>query len=125
MPEEGSTVKFKNWRKTFKCPFVVYADLEALDVRTEAFESVEELVRNGLNESSASSFVVEKQYPCSFGAVLVDSRNSNVQLKKFYRGEDCISVLMSTLRSWVKWADSERQRYRFLKMSKFCETRLC
>ena len=117
MPEEGSTVKFKNWQKTFKCPFVVYADLEALDVRTEAFESVEELVRKGFNESSASSFVVEKQYPCSFGAVLVDSRNSNVQLKKFYRGEDYISVLMSTLRSWVKWADSERQRYRFLKMS--------
>ena len=118
MPEEGTTLRFKNWQKTFKCPFVVYADLEALDVRTDDFEPVEEIVKNGLNQGSASSFVVEKQYPCSFGAVLVDSRNSEVQLKKFYRGENCISVLMSTLRSWVKWADSERQRFRFLKMSK-------
>ena len=81
---------------------MVHADLEALDVRTDDLEPVEEIVKNGLNQGSASSFVVEKQYPCSFGAVLVDSRNSEVQLKKFYRGENCISVLMSTLQSWVK-----------------------
>ena len=38
-------------------------------------------------------------------------------MEKFYRGEDCIAVLMDTLRSWVKWTESERQRFRFLKLS--------
>ena len=117
MPKDGSTVKFKNWQKTFKCPFVVYADLEALDVRTDSFESVEKLIENGLNNGRASSCVIENQYPCSFGVVLVDSRNSEVRMEKFYRGEDCIAVLMDTLRSWVKWTESERQRFRFLKLS--------
>ena len=82
MPQDGSTVKLKNWQKTFKCSFVVYADL-ALDVRTDSFESFEELIENGLNNGRASSCVIENQYPCSFGVVLVDSRNSEVTMETF------------------------------------------
>ena len=62
MPKDESTVKFKNWQKTFKCPFV-YADLHALDVRTDSFESFEVLIENGLNNRYASSYVIENQYP--------------------------------------------------------------
>ena len=50
IPKDGSTVKFENWQKIFKCPCVVYADLQALDVRTDSFESVEVLFENGLND---------------------------------------------------------------------------
>ena len=32
MPNEELKLKFNNWEKTQKCPFVVYADLEALNV---------------------------------------------------------------------------------------------
>ena len=61
MPPQGSTSKLKNWQKTFKCPFVVYAELEALDVRTEDFEVEQELLETGLNKSGASSCVTENQ----------------------------------------------------------------
>ena len=74
-------------------------------------------MQSGLNKDGASTTVVEYQYPCSFGAVLVDVRYSHVKIEKFYRGDDCIAILMDTLRSWVKWADKERQRYRYLSMS--------
>ena len=84
MPKDGSTVKFKNWQETFKCPFVVNADLEALDVRTDSFESFELLIENGVNNRRASSCVIENQCPCIFGVVLVDSRNSEVRMEKFY-----------------------------------------
>ena len=83
MPPQGSTVKFKNWQKTFKCPFVVYAGLEALDVRTEDFELAEELLETGLNKGGASSCVTENQFSCRFGAVLVDSRSSSVKMEQF------------------------------------------
>ena len=117
MAPKGTKITFKNWHKTFKCPFVVYADLEALDVRTEDFDLAAEQMQNGLNKDGASTTVVEYQYPCSFGAVLVDVRYSHVKIEKFYRGDDCIAILMDTLRSWVKWANKERQRYRYLSMS--------
>ena len=74
-------------------------------------------MQNGLNKDGASTTVVEYQNPCSFGAVLVDVCYSHVKIEKFYRGDDCISILMDALRSWVKWADKERQRYRYLSMS--------
>ena len=105
MPPQGSTVKFKNWQKTFKCPFVVYADLEALDVRTEDFEVAEELLETGLNKVGASSCVTENQYPCSFGAVLVDSRSSSVKMEQFYRGEDCCC----SYANFTKMAEMGRQ----------------
>ena len=119
MPQQGSTVNFKNWQKTFKCLFVVYADIEALDVGTEDFELAEELLETGLKKEGASSFVTENQYPCSYGAVLVNNKRSSVKMEKFYRGEDCIAVLMQTLQKWLRWKDKERQRYGFLKMSSF------
>ena len=45
-------------------------------------------------------------------------------MERFYRGEDCIAILMRTLRKWLRWVDTERQRYRFLKMSTFAKREL-
>ena len=76
-------------------------------------------MQSGLNSGGPSTTVIENQYPCSFGVVLVKVRLGHVKMDKFvYRRDDCIAVLMNTLRSWVRWADTERQRYRFLQMSK-------
>ena len=105
MAAKGTTLSFKNWHKTFKCPFVVYADLEAFDVKTEDFDLAAEQMQSGLNSGGASTTVIENQYPCSFGVVLVDVRLGRVKMEKFYRGDDFIAVLMNTLRSWVRWAD--------------------
>ena len=111
MAAKGTTLTFKNWHKTFKCPFVVYADLEAFDVKTEDFDLAAEQMRSGLNSGGPSTTIIENQYPCSFGVVLVDVHLGHVEIEKFYRGDDCIAVLMNTLRSWVRWADTERQPY--------------
>ena len=57
------TVEFENWQKTQRVPFVVYADLEAIDVRS-------------VDASKFGSNIKEigSQYPCSFGAIHVDER---------------------------------------------------
>ena len=62
MPAHDKRLFFDNWQKTQLNPFVVYADLEAIDVPS-----------NGTDDPNVSTVEIEKQYPASFGAVLVDS----------------------------------------------------
>lgn len=65
MPKESTSIEFFHWEKTQKCPFVVYADLEAINVASTV------LPTGSLNRTRE----VERQYPASFGAVLLDSRS--------------------------------------------------
>ena len=62
MPEKGKRLIFNNWHKTQLNPFVVYADLKAIDV---AFD--------GGDDYSLNTVEIGRQYPASFGAVLVES----------------------------------------------------
>ena len=101
IPNEDLKLKFNNWEKTQKCPFVVYADLEALNVPAD--------IKKG-----KKTVIIEKQYPASYGAILVDCRTNSVVAESLYRGKDCISKLMNRLRRWLAWCDSETQKYRYL-----------
>ena len=51
------------WKKTQRVPFVVYADLEAIDVRSV------DASKPGFNTKE-----IERQYACTFGAILVHER---------------------------------------------------
>ena len=64
MPLESTTIEFVNWEKTQKCPFVVYADLEAINLASAQ-----------LPQTKCRTREIERQYAASFGAVLVDSRS--------------------------------------------------
>ena len=54
MPSEELKLKFVKWEKTQKCPFVVYADLEALNVA-------------GNVAKGKSTVILERQAPASYG----------------------------------------------------------
>ena len=41
----------------------------------------------------------------------------SIKKPAFYRGADCISKLMETLRSWLKWVYSVKQTFRWLQIS--------
>ena len=64
MPLQSPTIEFVNWEKTQKCPFVVYVDLEAINVASAQFPQTKYRTRE-----------IERRYAASFGAVLVDSRS--------------------------------------------------
>ena len=64
MPLESPTLEFVSWEKTQKYPFVVYADLEAINVETKS-----------LTQANSRTREIERQYAASFGAILVDSRS--------------------------------------------------
>ena len=95
MPSEELKLKFVNWEKTQKCPFVVYSDLEALNVAVNVAKG-------------KSRVILERQVPASYGAILVDVRTNSVTAESFYRGENSVNTLMNCLRSWNIWCDSGR-----------------
>ena len=63
MPDNNKKLTLENWQKTQLNFFVVYADLEAIDVASDG--------AGGNN--IANTIEIERQYPASFGAILVDS----------------------------------------------------
>ena len=70
MPTCALFVEFVTWQKTQRVPFIVYADLEAFDVPSNPSTTV------GSNTKE-----IEKQFPCSFGAVLIDDRSKFVSVR--------------------------------------------
>ena len=104
MPSEELKLKFVKWEKTQKCPFVVYADLEALNVAVKFAKG-------------KSTVILERQVPASYGVILVDGRTHSVIAESFYRGEDSIKRLMNCLRKGNNWCDSERQNLKKLKLN--------
>ena len=101
MPSEELKLKFVNWEKTQKCLFVVYVDLEALNVAVNVAKG-------------NSTVILERQVPASYAANLVNGRTNSVIAESFYRGEDSINRLMNCLRRWNNWCDSERQKFKNL-----------
>ena len=63
MPDSYKKLTFENCQKTQLNLFVVYADLEAIDVASD-----------GAGENNISNTIEnERQYPASFGAILGNS----------------------------------------------------
>ena len=65
IPDNNKKLTFENWQKTQLNAFVVYADLEAIDVASD-----------GAGENNIPNTIeIERQYPASFGAILVNSNS--------------------------------------------------
>ena len=63
IPDNNKKLTFENWQKTQLNPFVVYADVEVIDV---AFD--------GAGENNFPNTIgIQRQYPASFGASFVNS----------------------------------------------------
>ena len=79
MPPEGSKIRFQHWFKTSICPFVIYADTEALCLSA------------GKNLNTTDNTTkLEEQTLCSFGALLAD-RTSNKYFYDTSRGENAVN----------------------------------
>ena len=57
MPDDNKKLTFENWQKTQLNLFVVYADLEAIDVASDG----------AADNKNPHTIVFELQYPASFG----------------------------------------------------------
>ncbi|KAL4119986.1 hypothetical protein QTP88_012736 [Uroleucon formosanum] len=67
MPKEGDTLEFKAWRKTERLPFVVYADFEALLLKTSQ--------KQGENTTA-----MHTHHPMSYGYLVVAAEGVPIDL---------------------------------------------
>ena len=89
-PKEGTTVDFTNIKNMIACPFVIYADCEAILIK----EADDQKLKN------SSSYTVKKQKheACSFGYKVVCHDNEKLSKPyKMFRGKDAITKLFEAL----------------------------
>ncbi len=106
MPNPASFVRYENLHKELPVPFVVYADLEAVNPAVRGAET---------NYAASGSRTVEKQLPCSCGMTLLGA-DGNIVDTYIYHGIDCIQKLLDKLRIWTKACRCLKQMYRVLRM---------
>ena len=117
MPASLQMVQFSSYNKQTRSPFVVYADLEAFDVKTESYaDMIDDYGEKVLNSFNAATLHIEDQFPCSFGAILIDIRSGKAEKQKFYRGKNVIATLMQTLGEWTLWAYEDNQKFTILNL---------
>uniref|UniRef100_A0A158P4N4 DNA-directed DNA polymerase n=1 Tax=Tetranychus urticae TaxID=32264 RepID=A0A158P4N4_TETUR len=75
--------KFRQIQKTISYPYIVYADFEALLIKTN-----KALTKN--------TFEYQKHEACSFGLVAIDW-NDKILFQKFYRGLNASQIFIDTL----------------------------
>ena len=84
MPNKLETLQFKSFDRQIRCPFFVYADLEAFDVQKDSFTKIlEDYSGRTLNNMGAVTLHVKVQFPCSFGVVLIDVRSRKTEKQIF------------------------------------------
>ena len=90
MPIKGSKIKFKNLKNSIACPFVIYADLEAI------LEPIKQT--NSVEDNSPYTIKTQKHNPCAFGYKIV-CRDNNKYSKpyKSYTGENAIKTFFENL----------------------------
>ena len=78
MPLENQDVKFKNYYRKIKTPFVIYGDFEAINIPSNEFRG-------------KGTKVLTKQIMSSYCLYLVSNYPDIIQsqILELYRGEDC------------------------------------
>ena len=90
MPTQSNkTLKYNHGEKSLKTSFVIYADLECLQIKEQSGQ-------NNPNESYTERKA--KHEPCGYTLSLISSFDSRENKRNFYRGKGCIKRFCSDLK---------------------------
>jgi len=88
MPEEGKNIlKFTNYHKQMRAPFIIYADFEALDILVEGC---------ACDPRKSYTRQIAKQTPCSYCYVVVRC-DGVAKAPALYRGENAVEHFLASL----------------------------
>ena len=89
MPEQGSTVEFKDGQNQLKVPFIMYADFESiLELMDHGSSDPNQPYTNGVNQHTPSGWCVYSKF--AYGDVDNPLRT--------YRGKDCIETFCNYIK---------------------------
>ena len=108
MPEEGSTIKFENYHKQLRAPFVIYDDFEAL---TEKIQKCQQ------DDGKSFTEKYQKHVDCGFGYKVVCCYNDKYSKPiRTFRGENAAYKFMEKMIEEVNWCKEVKKRR--LRMTK-------
>ena len=93
VPKPGETITFKNFKKSMRVPFVIYADFEAI---TEKIESATPSPEKSYTEK------YQKHTPSGFCYYVKKEGIENYAEPVVYRGEDCVEKFCKMIEEEVK-----------------------
>ena len=93
VPKQGETISFKNFRKSMRVPFVIYADFEAV---TEKIDSATP------NQKKSYTEKYQKHTPSGFCYYVKKDSEENHAKTVVYRGEDCVEKFCKVIEEEVK-----------------------
>ena len=93
LPEPGETISFKNFKKSMRVPFVIYADFEAV---TEKIDSA------APNPEKSYTEKYQKHTPSGFCYYVKKDDEENYAEPVVYRGKDCVQKFCSMIEEEVK-----------------------
>ena len=106
LPKEGTKIKFNNLQNSIACPFVIYADIEALNATLDGC-----FPRNNNNKSY--TIKTQKQDACSYEYKIVCCYDDKFSKPlKVFRGEDAITKFFEALLEDEKEIIEHMKRFR-------------
>ena len=93
VPKRGETISFKNFKKSMRVPFVIYADFEAV---TEKIDSATP------NPEKSYTEKYQKHTPSGFCYYVKKGGVENYAEPVVYRGEDCVEKFCTMIEEEVK-----------------------
>ena len=92
LPKEGETIVFKNYNRSMRVPFVIYADFEAITEKIDTCEPNPE-------ESYTQNY--QKHTPSGFCYYVKCSYDDDYAKPVVYRGEDCVEKFVEMIEEEV------------------------
>ena len=89
LTQGNKTLKYNHGEKSLKKSFVIYADLECVQIKKQSGQ-------NNPNESYTERKA--KHEPCGYALSLISSFDSRESKRNFYRGKGCIKRFCSDLK---------------------------
>lgn len=105
MPKEDSHVEFKDYACVLKCPYIAYADIEAITYQQDVVPTIKNTFKYQHHKAASANYVI------------VDIDGKVVERKTFV-GEDCISKMLSSVSfSCSGLAKKVREAHKPMEMS--------
>ena len=102
MPKKGGYVKFKNFERKIKSPFIIYADFESIRVS-------EDNGKKNLNESYTNKY--QKYVACSYGYKLACIDDTFSKSFISYLGEDAVYNFITSMIEESKYWNDVMKKY--------------
>jgi hypothetical protein len=99
MPQSGTKMKFINFNKKFKVPFMAFYDFEAVLEPVPNGDKCFNCLKKNVQSCPHSIKVINRQIPSCYSLIVVDN-DRNIRFSSNYTGRNCVQHFLNALFSF-------------------------